>query len=700
VSRRDPQARKSHLFVEGPSTAAELVVLDGALNRVARTVGKFQGNVEPGLYRVTARLGNAAEQKHLEIKRGQHAAIRANEWSVQFAASMPLEGTFTSRETHQAPAQEWSRKLTFPDSRGEGRLFIFARRVSTHGKKQQPPHEDRWKDMALLEGTGGEITRFAKSDVASNPRDFWIAFTGDLQEGAYRLRLQGADANGERRPIELPLWLTARYETQVFVTWIDPSPMPVIGLSMPRKGKGFVAFDSDRQHEARIAELALGGLQRRKNLLSGRDLNILLFGKFENPWLGIIGAHCVMLDGEPKPGTLRTICRNLTIMLGDHPDVLALRLALGEEVKNLAFPPILRAGMAVVLDCATCRKTVIQAGSLLDSLASAMTPNGPWTSWCPDRLHQRALAQHDPKREAQASLVSSPNFTGNTDQGSVRPFGHALHFMEWLGIDDISRGPVDFKAAQRILARTQSAAGVRRLAMALNVPLSTAEAVLETARSGEARELSSGRVALLDQARAYWRRKFDEEAKPQLRQQDLLDVLNEESERYLSLDHTPTRSSSSVLILNEIVQQGRDEKERPFMIILSRDRYWAHPAIPKAVVQAIMISEDGSGTGGESSVQLDQGQGASVVPIWRTGVGRYVAGAYVHYLLIWATLPNVQTKDLRQAVARHESKEKLNGGATQFRTAVRIAQSGKDNRAHKHVGDIAAGLTRELGALL
>jgi hypothetical protein len=518
--RPSHRPQKSQLFIEGPSSAAELVILDGALNRVARTVGEFRGDVAPGLYRVTARLGNSAEQRHLEIKRGRQAVIRADEWSVQFAASMPLEGSYTSREFHQEPAEKWSRELTFLKSKGKGRLFIFVRRIvnKARGRKRYPVHEPSWKDMVLLEGAGGEITRFARSDVALNLQDFWMAFTGDLQEGAYRLRLQGANANYDPRPIELPLWLTPQFETQVFVTWIDESPMPIIGLSLPRKGKGFVAFDRDRQHEASIAELALGGLQRGRNLISGRDLDSLLYGKFKNPWLGIIGAHCLMLDAKPRRRTLRVVCRNLTEMLGDHPDVLALRLALGEELKNLTFPPVLRAGMAAVLECATYRKTVIKPGSLIDSVASAMTPNGPWTSWCPDRVSRHVLAQRGPKRGAQASSKSSPSFTRNTDQ------------------------PLE-----------------RR------------------------------------------------------RHPDLLHVINEESGHYLSLGHAPKSSLHSVLILKNIV--GRAEA-------------------------------------------------------------------------------------LRRAVAHHKSKGRLNALVTQFRTAVRIARSGQDERAHKTVRDIAEELTSELGALL
>jgi hypothetical protein len=288
--------------------------------------------------------------------------------------------------------------------------------------------------------------------------------------------------------------------------------------------------------------------------------------------------------------------------------------------------------------------------------------------------------------------------------------------MDWLGIDDISRKSVDLKPAQRILAQAQSAVGVRRLAVVLNAPSSTAKAVVDIASSGETRGLSFHHVALLDQARAYWRRKFDEEAKPQRRQRDLLDVLNEEIERYLSLKYAPTPSIHSVLLLNEIVQQGRDQQESPFMIVLRRDKYWAHPSIPKAVVQAIMINDDGSGPGGESSVRLDHDQGSSALRLWRTEVHRNAGGRDISYSLIWVTLTNGGTKASRPPVTRHKSKGKLNADVTQFgtavskgtlnadvtqfRTAVRTAQSDKDTKAHETVGSIADELTRKLGALL
>jgi hypothetical protein len=700
VSRRRTKTQpppKSHLHIEGPSSAAELVVLDGALNRVARTVGKFDDDVLPGLYRVAARLGNAAEQQYVEVKLAGPAVIRQDQWTVQFAAASPLDGTSTSREAHQEPAEIWSRNLTFRQSQGPARLFLFARSVAKAAKPSL--HEGRWKSMALFNAAGEEITAFSDGHVVSNSELGWMAFTADLKEGAHKLRLQCRSADGEARAIEFPLWLSDKFETQAFLTWTDETSSPLISLSMPRKGVGFVAFDRDRQREDRIAELAINGLQRGKNLIVGMDLRALLTGKFKNPWLGIIGAHCLMLDSTPPVDPLGIVCRNLTKMLGDHPDVLALRLAAGEKLKNLRFPPVLRAGMAIVLEQSTRRKSVVETGSLLDSISLAMIPNGPWTSWCPDRLSRRPetvqSSSSDIKHVTRQETLSSREADIHADAS----FRSDDNFLRWLGITR----PVSsnsWREVERILVRMQRPAEARRLAPALNVSLSTAEMILQLATSGATPEQNSREAVLLEQAKAYWRRDLENRTQDeeQFRRRDLLDVVYEESRRYLSVTGIPRSSLQSVLILQGIVEWGRTPKESPFIILYSRSSYWAHPSIAAAVVKAVLL--DPPTGNGEGAVRLDQQEGGKIIPLWVTGVGSG-KGPDVSYKVIWIKLPDAKaTNGLCQAVAELKSKQDMNTRVTKFRSAVRLAQASRDDQLHQLVEKRAEALIIEFSDLI
>jgi hypothetical protein len=77
----------------------------------------------------------------------------------------------------------------------------------------------------------------------------------------------------------------------------------------------------------RICDLALNGLQNHQDLLDEKDLNVLLYGKFHNPMLGLVGAHILFQKPELSP-RIEIVLRNLDHLLPESADVAALvRLA-------------------------------------------------------------------------------------------------------------------------------------------------------------------------------------------------------------------------------------------------------------------------------------------------------------------------------------------------------------------------------------
>lgn len=501
------QNELGRLLVEAPSTAAELVVLDGLLNRVARTTDRFDETVGPGLYRISARLGDAAESKLVAVEAGGVTQVTQSDWRISFAAAAPLEGTWTSREKHQEPAASYSRTPT-RTPQGDARLFVFARKISPHAT-DMPSGTPFWNGLSLRAENGDPMCEFGPQETKQDLVDNWMAFVGDLSNGPHRLRIPVHST--VQRFVEIPLWLVPTFETQVFLTWTDVSKVPALSLSMAPKGRGFPAFDEGAQHDQRVAELALAGLQRGKILISDEERTRLLHGKGDNPWLGIVGAHCMLLETTPDRALLETVCGNLRAMLGDHPDVDALRLAAGERRLTLGFPPLLRASLAIVLRESASRTGVVVARSLLENVCLAMTSNGPWTTWRPDRLPDlgAATAPLPTGRRlglaaaAVAVIATSAVGTLLSRLGFDAP-RRAIVERVLVSLLDQEALPAIAKYAVPILQRALSREGALQLALGLGVPLARAERILQLVLAQEQNVAPSDK-RLVDLAKAYLR---------------------------------------------------------------------------------------------------------------------------------------------------------------------------------------------------
>lgn len=96
---------------------------------------------------------------------------------------------------------------------------------------------------------------------------------------------------------------------------------------MGRTGSGFYP-DRDDERWTELARLALAG--NRKAMPSRDDLREMLVHKFEDPMLGIYAAHLLLREPEIRVDLLEIVLGNLFSMLGEHPDVQALRLKLDE----------------------------------------------------------------------------------------------------------------------------------------------------------------------------------------------------------------------------------------------------------------------------------------------------------------------------------------------------------------------------------
>ena len=159
--------------------------------------------------------------------------------------------------------------------------------------------------LTLHDPRGRKVVDFATLGETGSERDTsaaaWYGGHVELAPGFYRLRAPRPGLPG----LEQPLILVENWQVQVFALRTAPpssaraarSGKPgasagTIDLSndtlfMARPGGGFDPQDPS----VRLTELARQGLASGRIPVTEKDLRQVLAGKFENPMLGLFGAH-------------------------------------------------------------------------------------------------------------------------------------------------------------------------------------------------------------------------------------------------------------------------------------------------------------------------------------------------------------------------------------------------------------------------
>src|SRR4051794_4465379 len=93
------------LHVEPGSELAEVFLIDHDFELVTRSVGELDADVEPGVYRVKATLGEA-ETEQLIVLDGDRELDLSGDLTI--ASPVPVEGTSRTHELHRGKAVEES----------------------------------------------------------------------------------------------------------------------------------------------------------------------------------------------------------------------------------------------------------------------------------------------------------------------------------------------------------------------------------------------------------------------------------------------------------------------------------------------------------------------------------------------------------------------------------------------------------------
>jgi hypothetical protein len=359
------------LQASAADATTEIFVVDGKLRRLASGVGELEISVRPGIYKVRFRSGAVQEDKLVEVT-GTEPTVQVHGPPVQFRSAAPIYETATSREYHQAAAGRESRREPLRCGSGS-RLFLFARDIDKSARTRP------WTGVSIRDLEGRGVADL--SEGTCNRSDRFGALHLELDPGTYRLRV-------DTKPMGLyEMFVTTcpGWQTQVFTLAEDFSKgdskvrrpsLRTASIFMARGG-----YDAFGKGD-RLAELARQGLASGRKVVRAADLNEMLRAKWENPMLGIFGAHLLLLAPKTNHPLIKKVMGRLGNLIGSHADVEALRLrpGAGTAPADLQFPepPMLRRSWDLIARGTRRRASLVPPGSPAELVGNGLLASSPW----------------------------------------------------------------------------------------------------------------------------------------------------------------------------------------------------------------------------------------------------------------------------------------------------------------------------------
>lgn len=352
-----------------------LTLFDGDDRQVAQSQGVLELGLVPGLYVVRAeRAGSFHEELIRHV-----GETRKELGSPKRFSAVPTSDVHVTDPEDVTRAEHWSKKETTDPigtgSEASGRLFLYIREHSAYRPVAVRPSSVA-ETLSLHRLDGRLVTQLPSTVLETGPN--WAVFNAKVPPGLYVLR------RNDDRPRTMAIWVYANWTTQVFMLHSGQPDFASTSILLAEVEEGFSADD----HIARITDTAVQGLVNMRATVPKDDVTDLLLGKFRNPMFGLLGAHLALRTERPFLD-LSQVISNLERLIGDVPDVRALRIALardrGESIDEEPFtePPGLDAGFQAIVDATSDWPELVPPESPLGQIALHRLSDSTWTSWEP-----------------------------------------------------------------------------------------------------------------------------------------------------------------------------------------------------------------------------------------------------------------------------------------------------------------------------
>jgi hypothetical protein len=380
----------ARLILGSPLKSLEFSVVDAEFREVAHGIGALDVNVLPGIYELRFQAGPQREKRLVSVAPGQ--IYQDTEIKVAFPSAAPIMGTSTSHEHQQAAAAEASQTTTAAGVGAAG-LVLMVRNV--RDSHHLVCDEATVAALELRDSELAPVPEFA-SGWQLDSGSGWATWSANLAPGGYALRVRRPPGRSEQEPVvfDQSVWLANGWQTLVFIPNGPHGPVPE--AASVHMAELALEWSPGERVVSSALELALWGLREGRGVLP-MDLRPLLEGKFQNPMLGIIAAHSLLLHPEPDFELLGTVLGNLAGLVPDHPDLTALLWLEAEKRSEsrypddaqappatlVGWPPLLHASYTALIRRDAHDESTIPDGSVAERAAAQLLSGGVWTSWEP-----------------------------------------------------------------------------------------------------------------------------------------------------------------------------------------------------------------------------------------------------------------------------------------------------------------------------
>jgi hypothetical protein len=416
---------KVHLHLTAGSQLAELFVIDHKFALVSRAVQELDADVEQGVYKVKAQIGEASAERVVILNKSETIDLSDD---LRIASPVPLQDSRRTHEFHMYPAAEESRSVDAQVG-GGAQIFLCARRWSAPGVE----FDDSTKapDLSLHQPSGETIVDLGASGRGERSlQDPMLTATVDVGPGAYLLRWRDDGVVAEQSVEAVKDW-----QTQVFLLE-DAKDETHLAISV-LMGQG--GFNSDDPN-ARLADDARIALADERRVATQAVIETL-FAKFENPMLGLFGAHLMLLarDDEREQTSFDGVVENLAGLLGpNQPDVVALATQGGSrsisELEPVTSPPMLWRSWLLLIEASNDRPDLLPADTWRPLLQQM--PVRPFLAWSP--LDDEELALETWQRSVAPSVHASL-VPGEDEHAAMRRLTRSL-LAPRSALEDLMRG--------------------------------------------------------------------------------------------------------------------------------------------------------------------------------------------------------------------------------------------------------------------
>jgi endonuclease G len=438
---------------------------DQHATRLARGFGHLHQAVPPGIY--SLQYGSGAEFRE-ELIRVEPGQVVERHLEMMIPTAAPISTSVTSHEFHRDAARDLSLNPRPYVQGGGAGLMVFARALEGFGRGPVS-----MRGLSLLDSSLTSICSLG-SDEFHHQADGWAGVCLEVRPGGYALQWARVSKAAPSSRVLQSLWASQGWTTIVFLGYGAASggeragqaaedPHARAGLTrqaasihMVRMVDGFqrgpdashvrsqpLDWETNEAKVGQALELALLGLRTGSSVVPDNLLDLLLHAKFQNPMLGVVGAHALLQRRKKDWSLFNTVLGNLERLIGsDQPDVSALAaMGLNQgnpqspvRPKSLRWPPMLCTGYRAVLERDWLEKGgLVELASAADSAAAGLLPEFPWTCWSEGR--------------PESSLLASA--------------GEAIHITVDVPFDEIAPGvPLDLTAAPGIAVEGISAGGL------------------------------------------------------------------------------------------------------------------------------------------------------------------------------------------------------------------------------------------------